>query len=76
MSGLEKYQEILHAAKWEPRTRGRMSREARVAQFMPFAALNGFYEEIEATQTEILNRREREIVQEAETWPGDLGEEV
>lgn len=66
-----KYQKIIKNSHWEPKTRPRMPRQARAAQFAPFAALNGFYDRIEATTTQILAKKEREIVQESEIWPGD-----
>lgn len=66
-----KYQAILRAPHWEPHTHPRMSRQARAAQFSPFAALTGFYDEIEAKRTELAQRRDTEIIQEGETWPGD-----
>ena len=68
---LAKYQAILRAPRWEPRAHSRMSRQARAAQFSPFAALTGFYDEIEAKRTELAQRRDTEIIQEGETWPGD-----
>lgn len=72
-----KYQAILRAPHWEPHTHLRMSRQARAAQFSPFAALTGFYDEIEAKRTELAQRRDTEIVRESEPWPGDdcAGEE-
>ena len=73
---MAKYQAILRAPHWEPRARPRMSRQARAAQFSPFAALTGFYDEIEAKRTELAQRRDAEIIQEGETWPGDDLEEV
>lgn len=73
---LAKYQAILRAPRWEPRAHSRMSRQARAAQFSPFAALTGFYDEIEAKRTELAQRRDAEIIQEGETWPGDNLEEV
>ena len=66
-----KYQAILRAPHWEPHTHPRMSRQARAAQFSPFAALTGFYDEIEAKRTELAQRRDAEIIQEGEAWPGD-----
>ena len=71
-----KYQAILRAPHWEPHMHPRMSRQARAAQFSPFAALTGFYDEIEAKRTELAQRRDAEIIQEGETWPGDDLEEV
>ena len=71
-----KYQAILRAPRWEPRAHSRMTRQARAAQFSPFAALTGFYDEIEAKRTELAQRRDAEIIQEGETWPGDDLEEV
>ena len=73
---LAKYQAILRAPRWEPRAHSRMTRQARAAQFSPFAALTGFYDEIEAKRTELAQRRDAEIIQEGETWPGDDLEEV
>ena len=73
---LAKYQAILRAPHWEPRAHSRMSRQARAAQFSPFAALTGFYDEIEAKRTELALRRDAEIIQEGETWPGDDLEEI
>ena len=35
------------------------------------AALTGFYDEIEAKRTELAQRRDAEIIQEGEAWPGD-----
>lgn len=66
-----KYQAILRVPHWEPHAHPRMSRQARAAQFSPFAALTGFYDEIEAKRTELARRRDTEIIQEGETWPGD-----
>ena len=73
---LAKYQAILRVPHWEPRAHSRMSRQARAAQFSPFAALTGFYDEIEAKRTELAQRRDAEIIQEGETWPGDNLEEI
>ena len=41
------YSDIIGLPHPEPKRRPRMKREKRAAQFMPFAALTGFEEEIE-----------------------------
>lgn len=67
----QKYQALLRVSHWEPQTHPRMSRAARAAQFSPFAALTGFYDEIEAKRLELAECRDAEVVQESEPWPGD-----
>ena len=69
-----KYRELLSVPRWEPQSHPRMSRAARAAQFSPFAALNGFYDEISATSVVVSAKRDSQIVQEAEIWPGDDAE--
>lgn len=69
-----KHRELLSAPHWEPQNHPRMSRAARAAQFSPFAALNGFYDEISATSVVVSAERDSQIVQEAEIWPGDDAE--
>ena len=44
------YTEIIGLPHPEPKRRARMKREKRAAQFMPFAALTGFEEEIAEEQ--------------------------
>ncbi|MBR4344973.1 MAG: hypothetical protein IKP88_20080 [Lachnospiraceae bacterium] len=43
------YIDIINLLHHEPKTRKKMSMEARAAQFSPFAALTGYDEEIEKT---------------------------
>ena len=44
-----KYDEILNAPRWEPRSRVRMPMEKRAAQFQPFDPLEGYSDEVEET---------------------------
>ena len=44
-----KYDDILNAARWEPRSRVRMPMEKRAAQFQPFDPLEGYSDAVEET---------------------------
>ena len=44
-----KYDEILNAPRWEPRSRPRMPMEKRAAQFQPFDPLEGYSDAVEET---------------------------
>ena len=54
-----KYEKIINLEHYEPKNHPRMSREARAAQFSPYAALSGFDKVIEHTEkiSELKNRR-------------------
>ena len=45
----ERYKYIINLPHYEPKNHMRMSREARAAQFAPFAALTGFDDLIDET---------------------------
>ena len=45
----ERYKYIINLPHYEPKNHKRMSREARAAQFAPFAALTGFDDIIDET---------------------------
>ena len=58
-----KYDEILNAPRWEPRSRVRMPMEKRAAQFQPFDPLDGYSEAVEETAREA----ERTLLTEEES---------
>ena len=45
----DRYKYIINLPHYEPKNHKRMSREARAAQFAPFAALTGFDDMIDET---------------------------
>ena len=55
------YTDIRHLPCPTPRTRPRMSRRDRAAQFAPFAALTGFEEQIDDTAKNQQKQAEHEI---------------
>lgn len=52
-----KYDSILNAAHWEPRSRLRMPMEKRAAQFQPFDPLEGYEETVAETARETDSER-------------------
>ena len=52
-----KYDSILNAPHWEPRSRSRMSAEKRAAQFQPFDPLEGYEETVIETARETDSER-------------------
>ena len=78
-----KYEEILNAPRWEPRSRVRMPMEKRAAQFQPFDPLEGYSDEVEETarftdaerwldetSVELINRQLAELAQRIREQPG------
>ena len=78
-----KYEEILNAPRWEPRSRVRMPMEKRAAQFQPFDPLEGYSDEVEETarftdaerwldetSVELINRQLAELQQRIREQPG------
>ena len=78
-----KYDEILNAPRWEPRSRVRMPMEKRAAQFQPFDPLEGYSDEVEETarftdaerwldetSVELINRQLAELQQRIREQPG------
>ena len=78
-----KYEEILNAPCWEPRSRVRMPMEKRAAQFQPFDPLEGYSDEVEETarftdaerwldetSVELINRQLAELAQRIREQPG------
>ena len=78
-----KYDEILNAPRWEPRSRVRMPMEKRAAQFQPFDPLEGYSDEVEETarftdaerwldetSVELINRQLAELAQRIREQPG------
>ena len=54
MSG--KYDDIMNIERFEPKHHPRMPRSNRAAQFLPFAALTGFEDELrKASETSVLD---------------------
>ncbi len=51
------YEDIINLPHPEPKTTVRMSRQARAAQFSPFAALSGYGDEIDKTSIESVERK-------------------
>lgn len=47
----DRYKYIINLPHYEPKNHKRMSREARAAQFAPFAALTGFDDMIDETNS-------------------------
>lgn len=52
--GPDEYADIIEHQHYEPKHHPRMSREARAAQFAPFAALKGYDEMVEDLSQDIL----------------------
>jgi hypothetical protein len=78
-----KYEEILNAPRWEPRSRVRMPMEKRAAQFQPFDPLEGYSDEVEETardtdaerwldetSVEFINRQLAELQRRIREQPG------
>ena len=78
-----KYEEILNAPRWEPRSRVRMPMEKRAAQFQPFDPLEGYSDEVEETarftdaerwldetSVELINRQLAELQRRIREQPG------
>ena len=78
-----KYEEILNAPRWEPRSRIRMPMEKRAAQFQPFDPLEGYSDEVEETarftdaerwldetSVDFINRQLAELQQRIREQPG------
>lgn len=55
-----KYDDLLDHPRWEPREHARMAREARAAQFAPFAALVGYEDAVrEREDAHALEQKDR-----------------